>query len=191
VNEVVMNPSAPCYELIKTPFGEAAIVWAGNAASPRVLRVFLPARTGEVLREIGMMFPGAATKSCKAVTKLGEDLLAFTEGKAVSFDATALDLSRVPPFHKKVLSALTNIPRGKVSTYGAVAGRTGAPGGARAAGQGCAKNPFPPIFPCHRVVRADGSLGGFGGGLKLKRALLEMEGVQFDSTGKVEPECIV
>jgi methylated-DNA-[protein]-cysteine S-methyltransferase len=186
-----MNPSAPCYELVETPFGEAAIVWAGNAASPRVLRVFLPARAGEALREIRRMFPGAATKSCEVVTKLGEDLLAFTEGKTVSFDAAAIDLSGVPPFHKKVLRALTNIPRGKVSTYGAVAGNTGAPDGARAAGQGCAKNPFPPIFPCHRVVRSDGSLGGFGGGLRLKRTLLEMEGVQFDSTGKVEPEFIL
>jgi methylated-DNA-[protein]-cysteine S-methyltransferase len=186
-----MNLSAPCYELVETPFGEAAIVWAGNAASPRVLRVFLPARAGEVLKEIRMMFPGAATKSCDVVTKLGEDILAFTEGKTVCFDAAALDLSRVPPFHKKVLRALTNIPRGKVSTYGAVAGRTGAPGGARAAGQGCAKNPFPPIFPCHRVVRSDGSLGGFGGGLQLKMALLEMEGIQFDKGGKVLPEFIL
>ena len=186
-----MNPSAPCYELVETPFGEAASVWACNAASPCVLQVFLPARAGEVLREIRMMFPGAATKSCNAVTKLGEELLAFTEGKAVSFDAAALDLGRVTPFHKKVLQALTNIPRGKVSTYGAIAGRTGVPGGARAAGQGCAKNPFPPIFPCHRVVRSDGSLGGFGGGLKLKRALLEMEGIQFDSDGKVKPEFIL
>ncbi len=186
-----MNSSAPCYELIITPFGEAAIVWAGNAGASRVLQVFLPARKGEVLREIAMMFPGAAKKSCEVVTRLGEDLLAFTEGKAVSFDAAELDLSRMPPFHKKVLRALTNIPRGKVSTYGAVAGRTGAPGGARAAGQGCAKNPFPPIFPCHRVVRSDGSLGGFGGGLKLKRALLEMEGIQFDSDGKVKPGFIL
>ena len=190
-NEVVMNPSAPCYELVETPFGVAAIVWSGNAGSPRVLQVFLPARAGEVLREIRIMYPGAERKSCGAVLKLGKGLLDFTEGKTVSFDQAALDLSRVPPFHKKVLRALTKIPRGKVSTYGAVAGRTGSPGGARAAGQGCAKNPFPLIFPCHRVVRSDDSLGGFGGGLKLKRALLEMEGVQFDSTGKVAPEFIL
>jgi methylated-DNA-[protein]-cysteine S-methyltransferase len=190
-NEVVMNPSAPCYELVETPFGEAAIVWDGNAGSPCVIQVFLPARAGEVLREIRMMFPGAAKKSCEIVLKLGKGLLAFTEGKTVSFDAAALDLSRVPPFHKKVLRTLTYIPRGKVSTYGAVAARTGSPGGARAAGQGCAKNPFPLIFPCHRVIRSDGSLGGFGGGLPLKRALLEMEGIQFDKGGKVLPVFIL
>jgi hypothetical protein len=85
-NEVVMNPSAPYYELVETHFGEAAMVWAGNAGSPRVLQVFLPALAGEILREVRMMFPGAAKKSCGAVTKLGKDLLAFTEGKDVSFD---------------------------------------------------------------------------------------------------------
>ena len=181
----------PWNDPFRTPFGEAAIVWAGNAASPRVLQVFLPARTGEVLREIRMMFPGAATKSCNAVTKLGVDLLAFTEGKAVSFDTSVLDMRRVPPYHRKVLRALAEIPWGRVRTYGAVASRTGAPGGARAAGQGCAKNPFPIVFPCHRVIRADGSLGGFGGGLPLKRALLEMEGIQFDKGGKVLQEFIL
>jgi methylated-DNA-[protein]-cysteine S-methyltransferase len=183
-----MNPSAPCYELIESPFGQAAIVWAGDAGSSCVIQVFLPARAGEVLREIRVRFPGAERKS---LTKLGKDLLALTAGKTVSFDAAVLDLNRVPPYHRKVLRALTNIPRGKVSTYGAVAGRTGAPGGARAAGQGCARNPFPLIFPCHRVIRSDGSLGGFGGGLKLKRALLEMEGVRFDKNGKVMPEFIL
>ncbi|MCU0582772.1 MAG: methylated-DNA--[protein]-cysteine S-methyltransferase [Syntrophales bacterium] len=75
-------------------------------------------------------------------------------------------------------------------SYGGVASKTGAPGGARAAGQGCAKNPFPILFPCHRVIRSDGSLGGFGGGLKLKRALLEMEGIRFDKNGTVLPEHI-
>jgi methylated-DNA-[protein]-cysteine S-methyltransferase len=49
-----------------------------------------------------------------------------------------------------------------------------------------ARNPFPLIIPCHRAIRSDGSLGGFGGGLKMKRALLEMEGVGFDSRGHVE-----
>jgi methylated-DNA-[protein]-cysteine S-methyltransferase len=96
----------------------------------------------------------------------------------------------VPPYYRKLLHALAEIPRGKVRTYGEVASRTGAPGGARAAGQGCAKNPFPLVFPCHRVIRSDGSLGGFGGGLELKRALLEMEGVRFDRSGRVHRDCI-
>jgi methylated-DNA-[protein]-cysteine S-methyltransferase len=185
-----MSRDAFFHELVKTRFGEAAVVWSEDRQGPRIAWIFLPAPAEKTLRDIRRMFPGAATKSCGAVTKLGKGLLAFTEGKAVSFDTSVLDMSRVPPYHMKVLRALTEIPRGKVRTYGAVASRTGAPGGARAAGQGCAKNPFPIVFPCHRVIRSDRSLGGFGGGLKLKRALLEMEGVRFDKSGKVQRDSI-
>jgi methylated-DNA-[protein]-cysteine S-methyltransferase len=190
-NEAIMPADAFFYELVKTRFGEAAIAWSADRQGPRIAWIFLPAPGEKTRQDIRRRFPGAERRPCEAVLKLGKGLLDFTEGKPASFDPAALDLSRVPPYHRKVLRALTNIPRGKVSTYGAVAGRTGTPGGARAAGQGCAKNPFPLIFPCHRVIRSDGSLGGFGGGLELKRALLEMEGVQFDSTGKVEPEHIL
>lgn len=181
-----MSATAPFFDLVQTRFGKAAIVWLDGKPGPRIAGVFLPAPAGKTLREIRRMFPGARRKSCDAVVKLGKDLLAFTQGRIVSFDRTMLDMRRVPPFHRKVLRTLERIPRGRVSTYGAVAERSGAPGGARAAGQGCAKNPFPILFPCHRVVRSDGALGGFGGGLTLKRALLEMEGVRFDKRGKVD-----
>jgi len=186
-----MSGNAFFHELVKTRFGEAAVVWFADRQGPRIAWIFLPAPAEKTLRDIRRMFPGATRKSCGAMAKLGKALFAFTEGRAVSFDTTEPDMSRVPPYHRKVLRALTEIPRGKVSTYGAVASRTGAPGGARAAGQGCAKNPFPIVFPCHRVIRSDRSLGGFGGGLKLKRALLEMEGIQFDKGGKVLPEFIL
>ena len=186
-----MSGDALFHELVKTRFGEAAVVWSADRQGPTIAWIFLPAPPEKTLRDIRRMFPGATTKSDETVAKLGEGLLAFTEGKAVSFDTSVLDMSRVPPYHRKVLRALVEIPRGRVRTYGAVASRTGAPGGARAAGQACAKNPFPIVFPCHRVIRSDRSLGGFGGGLKLKRALLEMEGIQFDKVGKVLPEFIL
>jgi methylated-DNA-[protein]-cysteine S-methyltransferase len=63
------------------------------------------------------------------------------------------------------------------------------PRAARAVGTALARNPFPVIIPCHRAIRGDGTLGGFGGGLKMKRALLEMEGVRFDRYGKVMDDC--
>jgi methylated-DNA-[protein]-cysteine S-methyltransferase len=178
------------YDLVKTRFGVAAIVWFEDKHGPRITRVLLPAPKEKILREISKTFPAASRKSCDIVAKFANDLQAFAEGKAFSFDASSLDMSRVPPFHRKVLRALARISKGKVSSYGKIAAKAGAAGGARAAGQGCANNPFPIVFPCHRVVRSDGSMGGFGGGLKLKRALLEMEGVRFDSTGKVKPEFI-
>jgi methylated-DNA-[protein]-cysteine S-methyltransferase len=72
-----------------------------------------------------------------------------------------------------------------VSTYGRLARQAGAEGGARAAGRALAENPFPIVVPCHRTVRSNGDLGGYQGGVQMKRALLEMEGVAFDERGRV------
>lgn len=187
-----MTTRAPHFHhLFKTRLGKAAIVWSDSGRDVRIVRICLPASEEAVMREIRRMFPEAAAKSRGAVAALARQLQAFMEGKAVAFDTAAFDMSRVPPYHRNVLAALAAIPRGNVMSYGGVAAKTGSPGGARAAGQGCGKNPFPIVFPCHRVIRSDGSLGGFGGGLALKRALLEMEGVLFDRTGKVLPEYII
>jgi len=82
-----------------------------------------------------------------------------------------------PPFYRAVWLACARIPKGEVRTYGWIAKKVGKPGAARAVGQALGKNPFSPRVPCHRVVAADGSLGGFSapGGLKTKRRMLERE----------------
>jgi methylated-DNA-[protein]-cysteine S-methyltransferase len=72
-----------------------------------------------------------------------------------------------------------------VSTYRRIAGHLGVPGGARAVGNALATNPFPIVIPCHRAIRSDGTLGGYQGGLVMKRALLEQEGVDIDERGRV------
>ncbi len=87
----------------------------------------------------------------------------------------ALDLQGTP-FQRMVWSALREIPLGKVTTYGEIAGEIGRPRAARAVGQACGSNNVVLFVPCHRVVAAHGKLGGFGGGLKLKKALLRHEG---------------
>ena len=80
-------------------------------------------------------------------------------------------------FHMQVWSTLRQIPAGKVATYGEIAARVGKPRGARAVGQACGGNPVVLFVPCHRVVAANGGLGGFGSGLEVKQALLKHEGV--------------
>jgi len=80
-------------------------------------------------------------------------------------------------FQTQVWSTLRQIPAGKVATYGEIAARIGRPQGARAVGQACGRNPVVLFVPCHRVVAANGGLGGFGSGLSLKEALLMHEGV--------------
>lgn len=95
---------------------------------------------------------------------------------------TVLDilLENVPPFHRKVYMALCKVPPGKVVTYAELARRAGSPRAARAVGTAMAKNPWPVIIPCHRVVAGNGKLGGYSGrgGVATKRQLLELEGVR-------------
>ena len=86
------------------------------------------------------------------------------------------DLEHCSKFQQKVLRAVSAIPRGKVSTYQRIAKQIGQPKAARAVARALANNPFPLIIPCHRVICSDGALGGYQGGLKMKRALLEKEG---------------
>ena len=80
------------------------------------------------------------------------------------------------PFQEAVWAALTQIPYGATLSYGELAGRLGQPGAARAVGMANHQNPLPILIPCHRVIGASGALVGFGGGLPLKRKLLELEG---------------
>ncbi|MBR3085510.1 MAG: MGMT family protein [Kiritimatiellae bacterium] len=94
------------------------------------------------------------------------------------------------PFRRRVYKALLEVPRGSVISYGELARRIGC-GSPQAVGQALKANPFAPRVPCHRVIAADGSLGGFCGsrvGVELvrKRRLLESEGVQFTPDGKVK-----
>jgi methylated-DNA-[protein]-cysteine S-methyltransferase len=79
------------------------------------------------------------------------------------------------PFERRVWSALQEIPYGETTSYGELASRIGQPTGARAVGLANGRNPIGVIVPCHRVIGADGSLTGYGGGLERKRILLELE----------------
>ena len=115
--------------------------------------------------------PAAEAVADHAVTQLRE----YLDGDRREFDFP-LDWSLAGDGQRVVLETLRDIaPYGHVVTYGELARRSGCPGGARAVGQAMARNPLPLVVPCHRVVAADG-LGGYGGGLPLKRRLLALEG---------------
>ena len=82
-------------------------------------------------------------------------------------------------FDRRVLEKVAQIPRGKVAAYGEVARAIGKKKAARAVGNALAKNPYPIVIPCHRIVKADFSPGGYSGGADKKKKLLEKEGVKF------------
>ncbi|MCJ7771489.1 MGMT family protein [Candidatus Bathyarchaeota archaeon] len=96
---------------------------------------------------------------------------------------------RLPPFFRRALRVTFIIPKGKVSTYQGVAEGAGEPKAARAAGNAEASNPFAPFVPCHRVISSSLSLGGYGGSLDVKKAILIREGVVF-SGEHVRKECV-
>jgi methylated-DNA-[protein]-cysteine S-methyltransferase len=98
----------------------------------------------------------------------------YFEGRRRVFDLP-LDL-RVAPFYEQVLHELARVPYGHVDTYGHLAALVGRPKAARAVGTVMNRNPIPIVLPCHRIIGADGSLTGYGGGLDNKRRLLELEG---------------
>ncbi len=99
----------------------------------------------------------------------------YVAGTRLDFDV-AVDLGDLPPFHRRVLDATARIRAGHVRTYSQVAATAGSPHAMRAAGNALHNNPVAIIVPCHRVLRTDGSLGGYGGGLPIKEWLLEHEG---------------
>ena len=83
------------------------------------------------------------------------------------------------PFQLQVLDALATIPYGETRSYGEIAAQIGKPRAGRAVGAANGRNPLPIVLPCHRVIGADGSLTGFGGGLETKRYLLDLEGARY------------
>ena len=102
-------------------------------------------------------------------------MLDYLAGKRQTFDVP-LDLSRGTAFQRQVWRVLLRVPYGKLRSYQWIATRVGGPQHARAVGNAVGANPIPIMIPCHRIVAQDATLGGFSGGLSMKRKLLSLEG---------------
>ncbi len=111
-------------------------------------------------------------------------LTEYLQGKPVKYEG-AVDL-RGTRFQKDIWRAVYEIPYGSLLSYAGLARRIGKPKAYRAAGNAVASNPIGLVIPCHRVIHSDGEIGGFGGGLELKRKLLALEGILPDSSKESE-----
>jgi methylated-DNA-[protein]-cysteine S-methyltransferase len=172
------------YETIETGFGMIGLVWKTIEGVPTVRRVFLPDAQMSMEAQVQAGFPGSVRATHPTIAALGEQIRRFLKGEPITFDLDAVHLDACSDFQQQVLIAEHAIPRGWVSTYGRIAKHLGVERGGRAVGNALARNPFPLLIPCHRAIRSDGTLGGYQGGLPMKRALLEMEGVEFSENGK-------
>jgi O-6-methylguanine DNA methyltransferase len=123
--------------------------------------------------------PLKATRFAKQVIALLKNMY---DGKNISQNLT-LESRRLSRYAMKVIDAVSKVPVGYVTSYGEVAKAVG--GGPRAVGQIMARNPFAPLCPCHRVLRSDLTLGGYGGGLDVKLAFLEREKRGYNSQKEI------
>jgi len=173
------------YITVPSAFGTLGIVWREASEGTRVCRLLLPNERIPAEEVVRTTHVGISPLSNPTIRLLAEQIQSFLEGKAVDFHLSLIDLKQCSEFQREVLLAEHRIPRGWVSTYGRIARSLGLPTAARAVGTALSRNPFPIIIPCHRAIRANGELGGFRGGLEMKRALLKLEGVEFSTTGRV------
>ncbi len=163
------------FALFDTPIGSCGIAWNDHG----IVALQLPAHSARATRaRVQRMVPGAVESPPPqplrhTITSI-RDLLS---GRPADLSGAVLDMSAVAPFYRRVYEAARRIPPGDTMSYGAIATAIGAPGSARAVGQALGRNPFALIVPCHRVVAANGKLGGFSatGGVTTKATLLHLE----------------
>jgi methylated-DNA-[protein]-cysteine S-methyltransferase len=160
------------YTTADSPFGELLL-----AATPRgLVRVGLPSQDpDELLQDLASRVSPRVLEAPSGFEEARRELDLYFEGKLRDFDLT-LDWRLSKDFRRRALRAVSHIPYGETRSYTEVARRAGNERAVRAAGTACGTNPIPIVVPCHRVLRSGGGLGGYGGGLPMKRALLGMEG---------------
>lgn len=160
------------YAETDSPVGRLLLV-----TTPRgLVRVSFPIETPEkVLEELAGSVSPRILESPTKLDQARRELDRYFEGRLHDFDLP-LDWQLTHGFYRKVLRATARIPYGQTRSYKQMAAKAGSQRAVRAAGSALGSNPLPIIVPCHRVLRTGGALGGYGGGLETKQALLELEG---------------
>ena len=158
------------YTVFNTKMGYVGILASKNG----LLAITLPQTTRQqAVDALGEQIKQAIL-STESFSELEQKFQHYYSGEKTTFN-DKLDFSNATAFQRLVWEATRLIPYGETKSYGWIARQIGKPKAARAIGQALGKNPFLIVVPCHRVIAADGTLGGFGGGLEMKEALLELE----------------
>jgi methylated-DNA-[protein]-cysteine S-methyltransferase len=159
------------YANVDSPFGPLLI-----ATTPRgLVKISLPAYDPEeTLEDLAARISPRVLEAPARLDDVRRQLDLYFEGRLHEFDLK-LDWQLSKGFRRRALRAIDRIPYGRTRSYTQIAASAGNERAVRAAGTACGSNPIPIVVPCHRVLRSGGALGGYGGGLPMKEALLEME----------------
>jgi len=153
-------------------------IWVGVVVyAERLREVVLGEKREDVLCKINVEDKSDSTSSL--LTSIKRSLTLYLSGEKVDFFSYPLEMN-VSPSARRVLNEVRKIPYGQVRSYKWIAQRLGKRG-YRAIGRILSINPLPIVIPCHRVIRADGNLGGFSSGINIKKKLLKLEGVLPDT----------
>src|SRR5574341_2038322 len=161
------------YGIVKTDIG-----WCAAWSSPQGVRaVAIGGKTRIRARDVLLKHQPLTGFSLRKSMSILESLKRYASGERVDFSSLTLDMTPLSPFERSVLRAAREVPYGKTMSYRNVARMIGRPGAYRAAARALAKNPFPIVVPCHRIIGSDGRMRGYSapGGVALKRRLLRME----------------
>jgi methylated-DNA-[protein]-cysteine S-methyltransferase len=161
------------YATADSPFGTLLL-----ARTPKgLVRVGLPNQDADqLLVDLATRVSPRVLEAPAQLDEARRELELYFEGRLTEFDLP-LDWQLSRDFRRRVLRAIARIPYGQTRSYTQMASSAGNERAVRAAGTACGTNPIPVVVPCHRVLRSGGALGGYGGGLPMKQALLRLEGV--------------
>jgi methylated-DNA-[protein]-cysteine S-methyltransferase len=162
------------YASADSPFGQLLL-----AQTPKgLVRLGLPSQdSDQLLADLAERVSPRVIEAPAQLDEVRRELDLYFEGKLESF-GLPLDWRLSHGFRLKVLRAIARIPYGQTRNYTEMAIKAGNERAVRAAGSACGSNPIPLVVPCHRVLRTSGALGGYAGGLPMKEALLELEGIR-------------
>jgi methylated-DNA-[protein]-cysteine S-methyltransferase len=159
------------FDVVDSPVGPLLVAATGRGLA----RIYFDPDPEHHLDRLAKTFGPRILRATSSVAPAARQLDEYFAGDRSAFELD-VDLRGAAPFAQHVLDELARVPYGQTTTYGTLAARVGAPRAARAVGTVMNRNPIPIVLPCHRVVGANGSLTGYGGGLHVKEHLLRLEG---------------
>jgi methylated-DNA-[protein]-cysteine S-methyltransferase len=160
------------FDVVDSPIGPLLVAATGRGLA----RIYFDAEPELHLERLAQAYGPRVLRSAASVDATHRQLDEYFAGDRSSFELD-VDLRGAAPFAQQVLGELARVPYGRTTTYGTLAAKVGAPRAARAVGTVMNRNPIPIVLPCHRIIGANGSLVGYGGGLERKETLLRLEGV--------------